>query len=335
MDESALDPHFTQCFDLAKLMFFYVPLNPYRRFLGNIQRREYLTGLCVHYFVLFSQLLLILLYILFIVEALAKDGDFLITVATSAWLVLAFAAYMGTWCIFAYGQEVADLITLLYELFPKTKEESALIEAENWTRDWANKMILQRNTFISAVLGMSILPIIRSIVKFSLNGQWENELPILIWIPFDPLVMPIYPFVYIAEIWLFLVNTCITVALEATVGAVAILICLQFKKVGLQFRSIKFGDYQADMKALIQAMQSHNRIIALAEKARDSFSIILFFTYLSSSMVICMYTFLIMTEKDMVVNFQYSVCLTCFLIYVAIFGYYGNMMIDYVSKGGC
>lgn len=89
MEESAVDPHFSQCFDVANLLFFYMPLNPYRRFLGNISRREYLTGLCVYYFVLLSQLLLILLYILFIADTLAKDeDDFLITVATAVWLVL-------------------------------------------------------------------------------------------------------------------------------------------------------------------------------------------------------------------------------------------------------
>lgn len=332
MDFTANDPHFAQCFDLANLMYFYMPINPYRRFLGDIPRREYLTGLCVYYFVLFSQVLLILLYALFVLDAIVNDGEFLAYIATSVWLVLAVAALLYTWCTFEVGQDVADLIALLYEAFPKSREESAEVDAENWTRDWANKMIVQRNVFVTAIIGMLISPFIRSMVRFAKSGQWENGQPLLIWLPFDPLVMPIYPVVYVVEAWFLLVNTCITVATEAAVGAVAVLICLQFKKVALQFQSIKFGNYNADLKSLIRVMQLHSKTLELAKTARKTFSIILFITYLTASMVVCIFVFLIVNENDFVNNVQYLVNLVCFLFYVAMFGYYGNLVIEYVSE---
>lgn len=334
MDDSALDPLFTQCFASAKRMYFFMPLNPYSRFLNQMSRREYWTGVCVYYFVLFSQLLVTLLYFLYILDSMKdKDGDFLGSSASYALLILAINSYVITWNIFSFGPAVADFITNLYDTFPKTNKERVDLEVEKFTNDWSKKIKHLRNFFLLAVFGMTLSELLKSLAKYAFTVEWKPEMPISIWLPFDPKRMPIYPFAYAGECWLFLVNTCMMVAFEATMGGIIMLICLQFKKVQFEFRSIKFGSFNSDMKALNEAIKLHNRTLDLADKARTTFSVFLFINFLFSSMVISVFTFLLFTERDPVVKFKYCVNSFCFMGYVGMYGYFGDQLFDHVSIG--
>lgn len=314
-------------------MYFYMPLNPYSRFLKQMSKRQLLIGRGVYYFVLFSQLLLITLYFLYILESLmdGKDGDFLRSSASYVWLILAMNSYFITWNIFASGPKVAELIAVLCESFPKTKEERNDLEVEPFTNKFLNMMAALKFVFGGTVVVMTLSQILRSVLILLWTGQWKPEMPLSIWLPFDPKMIAAYPFAYVGECWLFLCNCCILVAFEATMGGVILLICLQFRKVQFRFRTLNFGDYKTDLKGMIEVINLHNRTLDLAEKARQTFSISLFIIFLFSAMVICVFTFLMFTEKDPIINFQYFVNLACFLVYVVLYAYYGDQLFDYVS----
>lgn len=327
-----IDPLFDKFFDAVKLFYWYVPLHPYRRFTGPVSRKLYYLGVFCYYLVLISQLLEIFLYAMFILESLATDGDFLVTAGTAVWFILNFSAFQAMYFSWNSGPKLAKLINRLHENFPKTTQEKHPINAEEWAEEWSAKMRLQAIVFVVAVNGMCFTPLILSLVGYLLNdGVWISQLPLTLWLPFNPLQMPQFPFIYTIEIWLFMVNTVILVALEAVMGAVTMLICLQFKAVAEKFRSIQFGNYQRDLSVVRRTMKCHNIILDISTEAKKLFSFSLFVVFLFASMVFCIFMFLILNEQRLFIKGQYTANLICFFVFCAVFAYYGNVMIDHVS----
>lgn len=327
-----VDPLFDKFFDAAQLLYWYVPLNPYRRFLlGTPTRRALIIGRFLYYFVLFSQLTLLTLYAMFLVDSIANGGDFLITAATFVWFIIDINAIQALYFSWNSAGELVALFHDLHDHFPKTRQEKALVDADKWAQEWTSKMFVQTTVFVTAVVGMCLQPFLLSLVGYLSDGVWRNQLPLALWLPFDPLVMPVYPVVYLVEMWFFLVNSVIMVAVEAVLGAVTMLVCLQFKGVAHKFRSIAFGVYKQDVVAMREAIQAHNIILDISNKTRNVFSVALFFIFLLSSIVICIFGFLILNERHAFSRFQYINNLICYLVFCSVYGYYGNTLIEHVS----
>lgn len=330
----AVDPLFDKFFDGTKLFYWFMPLNPYRCFISPAPRKstEFYFGRLCYYFVLLSQITLGILYGKFLVDPEANKGDFLVTAASAVWFILVGSSYQAVHFAWNSGRQLRALFLRIHELFPKTAEERRCVSAEAWANSWTVKMKVQTIVFVTAVFGMVSMPLVSPFVVYVRGGEWHNELPLNLWLPFDGLAMMVYPWMYLVEIWLFLMNTVPLVAVESIMGAVTMLICLQFKIAAEKFRRIQYGDLRKDAEALREAIEYHNRTLDLSLMSKKVFSVSLFLIFVISSMVICIFMFLIINEEEAYTKSQYATNLVCFGVYCAVYAYYGNTMIECVSR---
>lgn len=327
-----MDPLFHQFFNPSVQMYWYVPLNPYRQFKALISRRQLILGHLCYYFVLCSQALVMFLYAMFIINAISTGGDFLVTAETFVWLILVINASQFVYFSMNSAGQLGEIYRSLYEIFPKTEEDKGLVNARDWAAKWTFKMKVQNFVFIFAITGMMVNPILLSLFHYFQNGTWIDQLPLHLWFPFDEFRWPIYPLVYLVEVWFFLVNSLVIVAVVASLGAVSMLICLQFKSAAQRFRSIEFGQsYKRDLLALEQAIQYHNRVLDISTSIRQVFSFPLFFISIISSMVICIFMFMVVNAEQGYDRLQYSANLISFLVFCLWNSYFGNELIEHVS----
>lgn len=334
MDPSAVDPVFSKCFELANIMFFYMPINPYRLFLGHVSPRELLTGRAAFAFVLLSQCLVILLYVVAMRNSLVIDGDFVAMVMTFPFLALVLNAMATTICLWIHGPQIGALIRQIHEVFPRTEKGRQQIGSGDLTRNFISLMKVQKYSYVLGVGGLLSFPLIKTLFTFAVRGEWEGQLPLLIWLPFDPSPLPLYPFVYALEIWLLFVGSCILVSSVVTIGAVSVLLCSQLKMVALRFKALRYGHVEGDARAVVELIQLHYWVLDLAAQARQSFSAVLFFTVTLSSVIICTFTFLTVVEENLLANLHYPAMLISFVVFCVIHGYYGQLIADYVRVFG-
>lgn len=326
-----IDYTFDRFFWALKYLYWYLPIHPYRRFVAPVSKTTMFFATIWFYFVLVSQIFLLFMYCLSVTIALAQGGDFLVTSATMVWLILDINAIQSLYFSWNSWKEMGELFQVLHDVFPKTPQEKDAVDAITWEQRWTYKMKVQTVVFIMAVLGMVSIPLMKSILEYFIEGVWRNQLPMSLWTPFDAYVWPYYPWVYLLETWLYFVNTWIIVAVEAIMGAVTMLVCLEFKRVAIRFRSIPYGNFKNDIKEIKDAIEYHNLIQNISLKMRQVFSMALFCVFVVSSMVICLFLFLIINERGIYARLQYTMNLVCYLIYCSVYGYYGNEVIEHVS----
>lgn len=332
MSSFVVDPLYDKFFKSAKFFYWYMPLNPYRLFLGPLTSLEFIYGRFCYYLVLLTQLFLMLLYIMFLINAVAFGKDLLIVAATFVWLALNILTIYYMYFSWNSGQEMVDLLHALHDLFPKPEDTQERANADRWAREWTAKMTVHTSVFNVAITGMVSMPIILSFVGYLETGSWVNHLPLSLWIPFDALKMPVYPFVYVLEIWFILVHTYIGVAPLCIMGGATLLICLQFKSVAEKFRNLQFGRHQDDLLKINDAIMSHNRVLEVSSRIRTVFSVPVMMIFVLSSTVICIFMFLAVNEEDAILQIQNTINVICFLIFYGFINYLGNLLMKCVSR---
>ena len=204
------------------------------------------------------------------------------------------------------------------------------MDAEGWAQRFSHKMRMQNTIFVIASISMSVTPFLLSLLAYLKEGVWVGQLPLSLWIPFE-VTAPVFPFVYLGELWLFYTSTWILMGVEATLGGVTMLICLQFKVVAHNFLSMRFGESRANLQAMERAIRYHNRVLDLSTRISELFSVTLFLLFVTSSMVLCIFLFLIVNERDPFTRTQYIINSVCFWGFCSVYAYYGNELIENVS----
>lgn len=329
---SVIDPMFELFFGPAKYFYWYMPLNPYRLFLGPVSTREFIFGRFCYFFVMSSQLLLMILYALFLVRAINNGEDTLIIADTLVWLIIDVNALL--FLIFSWnsGKDIAALLQQLHNIFPSAEDVIERGNAIRCAQEWTSKMNIHTALFNTALFGMVLMPIIWSVVGYYQTGFWNNYLPMNLWFPIDVLVMPVYPLVYVLEIWLFVASTYIILAPVKVLGAITMLTCLELKSVADRFRYIPYSNHCNDLLSLADAIRRHNRALEIASKIRTVFSVPILIIFALSSIIICLYMFLLINWGNSFAIFQYTANLAAFLLFCWFNSYIGNEIIQHVSS---
>lgn len=322
-----IDPLFSHFFERVQYLYWHMPINPYRLFLGPVSTRELFFGRICYYFVLLSQFILLILYTLFLVKSI-KSEDILNSAGTFVWVLLDIIVLYFTYFSWNKSREVAALLKQLHDIFPI--DERGRDIAKLCANNWAWRINLQTIIFNTTVCGMLSTPILWSLVGYIQNGVWINLLPLKVWFPFDPLQIPMYHFVYLLEMWLYAVNLYIIPALGAILGGVTMMISVQFQIVANKFRNIEFENEKDDLLALEGAVKYHNETLEISTKISALFSVPLLIIFVLSSMVTCVFLFLAVHGKVTSDRIQNKVNSVSFLLFCAFNSYYGNYLIDTV-----
>lgn len=335
MSESSsfvVDPQFNQFFEAAKFFYWYMPVNPYRLFLGPVTTRQFSFGRICYYLVLFSQLFLLAHYAIHIAKLMSYNGNLLKCLATLVWLIFDLNAIHFIYFSWNSTKDVVDVLHQLYKDFPMTEKSRVRVSSEMWAHNWKSKMDLHTSFFNAAITGIISMPIALSLVDYFQTNIWVNQLPFDLWYPFDAHALPVYPMVYLLEVWYLLINTYIIVAPIKILGGITMLICLQFKGAADRFRSIQFKCNRKDFLAIEDAVVFHSRALDISSKVRTIFSAPLLVIFVISSMVLCIFTFLAVNEEDAILRVQNTVNVISFLLFCCFISYFGTALIEHVSR---
>lgn len=327
-----VDPLFEQFFEAAQYFYWCMPLNPYRLFSGPVSTREFVLGRVCFYSVLFSQLLLLVLNVVFLVDAVTIGKDALIIADTLLWLILDINAIYFLFFSRNSANDIVALLHQLHECFPKPENKRSREIATNRAKGWSSMMNLQTALFNTSLVGVLLMPIVWSFVGYFQTSVWTNKLPINMWFPFDEFSMPAFALVYLLEIWLGIVSTLIILAPIKLLGACTMLICLQFKNVADSFLHIKLlGIYRDDLPLLRDVILRHNQTLVIADQIRKVFSIPLLVVFGMSSIFICIFMFLTVNIGDGFTRLQNAANLVAFLLFCWCNSYIGNELIEHVG----
>lgn len=323
---------FRDFFKIIKVYWSYVPINPYSQFVKPSTGRDLTLVKILFWIVLASKFLMVSSEIWFILELLMdKETPLDVTVAASAisWLMMALMAFEATTMMYRNSVPITRLLHRMNDLFPRGDQTVAKAQLKFWN--------VIPNTYIrvSFVTTMVIIfgPLIASIIYYLFTGRWEFQLPMYLRYPFDPYAPAIVVFVYAWEAWVVCASTMILSAIALLVGAMVMQMCLQYKMLANDLQALKFrpNNYAEDRAKLVVLMQKHSQLIEVGQELHDSYALTLVVNYLLSSMVICLFCFLIAATDDTSTFVIVSIDLCCFLCYNSIFSFFGQQLIDSVS----
>lgn len=327
----SIDPTFGKFFEAGNIWYWYVPMSPYKQFSDPFTGLRYYLIRALYYFVLFSMVLLLTLDLIYLATSFASEGDFIHSLTVTVWFVCAVNAYQTTLFTWNRGREVIELLTVLHDDFPKSDSGKKQVDADGIAKDFVAKSGALVKLFFIAFTGMCVAPIVNLIIGYFSNGQLVLQLPLILWFPFDALAMPVYPVIYLLELWFFSLNTFIVLANAALLGAITMVICIQFKILALDLRAMEFcGNFERDFKVMEKTISAHNRILFATKRTKEMFAFQLLVSFTIASIVICIFMFLIVNERQVFLSAIYVTILLCYLAYMGVFAYFGNEIIENV-----
>lgn len=332
MVRPGIDPFFDKIFMVGDHLYWYMPLNAYRLYSRPCSKTVFALRRVLYYFVLVSLVVLLYLYFRNFMNAIL-DGNFLVGLSIIVWFILAINAFQLMIFTWNASPDLIELLQLMHDDFPKTPEERTRMDMENVVKDWQRHMGILVNMYKLTVSGFCAAPMLISVVKYFIDGIWINQLPIYLWFPFDPLVMPIYPFVFVAVIWLFYLNCFIVMANSVVFGEFTMVVCMQFKSVAINCQKLQFtGKFASDLRAVEAIIKEHNRALFIADRMQNLFSFNLLIIYTTAALIFCIFLFLVQNESSLILAWQYLYSLVAYFSYQYVFAYFGDQMIVNVSN---
>lgn len=327
-----VDPTFGSFFEAGNAWFWYMPVNPYRQFSNPIKGLKFTLCRALYYFVLSSLALSMLLGAIYLVKSISSGGDIVEISKGVLWVICTVSAFQSSLFLWNRGPALVELFKFLHDLFPKSDAEKASVGAKIIAKDCRHKNICFATLFYVSFIGTLTGPLFLSANRYWSEGLIKLELPMVLWYPFDPLAMPWYPFVYILEVWFSCVTTFIFMATPSLLGAITMVIKIQFKMLELELHNLDYsGAYQYDLRILQAAIQKHQRALYATKTTRNLFSLQLFFAFAIASINICVLVFLAMMAREPIEYLVYLTGILCYLAYTGAFAFFGNEFIERVS----
>lgn len=316
----------------AKWMCFHLPICPYVQYESPSTGLR-LVGVQLLFWVELASLVLIFLGELWFIWDLFHSAE--ATANTSvwatafAWVALTVIGFESTVMLYRNSHRIAQLLRKLDSLFPTMDQEVAHEQFQHW------QLIFRLYNWVygGTIFIMIIMPLTVPAVRYLLTGYWNFELYLYIRYPFDKYAVPWVMVAYVWEVWVILGSTCIFSVVMVLVGAMTMQMCLQYKLLANEFKKIKFcaGNYEGDRLRLIQLMDKHRELIDIGQKMNDVFTFSLLVNYLLSSIIICLFCFLIATAHDSFMGTLMFIEITSFICYTTLLSYFGQLVIDTVS----
>lgn len=332
MARAAIDPYFDKIFMVGDDLYWYMPLNAYRLHSRPCSKTTFFWRRVLYYFVLVSLLLLQFLALKNFVHAVL-DGEFIVSLTIVVWFILAVNAFQLMHFTWHSSPDLIELIKLMHDDFPKTPEERQRMDLDNLVKEWQRSMGILVLIYKLTIAGLCAAPLLNSVIKYVTEGIWLNQLPLFLWFPFDPEVMPIYPFIFALEVWFFYINTYVVMAHSVVFGEFTMVTCMQFKSVAKNCRSLKFtGNYASDFRAVEAIIKEHNRALYIAQRMQGLFSLNLLIIYTTAATIFCIFLFLVQNEDRISMAWQYLYTLIAYFFYNYVFAYFGDQMIVNVSR---
>lgn len=328
-------------FATTRHFLFYDRLNPYRQFLEPVHRRSSLLLGQLQRTLVFSSLLYAICgQVTEMYLGYSRTGNIVQVTESLAWVIVAVISLDICVTFHSKSAAILDVLSSLRRLFPQGGGGGG----EEQAKDLQLNLLLDPLVFIMTVfqrcykttLAFKILvPLAQALVRLLRAGEWEFQLPLHIWFPFDPQHLLVLPLVYAFEGWAAFLSTGPMVVMTALIGGITSVLCVQLKVLGHSFRS--FGGNKSpaeDLREFVGLVQRHRELISLSEDSKAVFSSFLLRNYVLCSTGLSVFMFVAVTSDNTEVVVEYVGDVVCFNFYIATMSFFGNRLIEHVSAGG-
>ena len=189
--------------------------------------------------------------------------------------------------------------------FPTDAWNQHVFEVENYLR---TLRIFRKITIViysTIYIQLISVPFFQLFYRWFTSSEFDIDLIIQCYIPFDYSNPFVYSIIYIFHSWIFLVNVLALFSNEMLYFGLMIILSMEFDILGHVISEIDpRNDQEAAMKEIKTFIKIHQELIEIAEQLEDIFSLILFVNIFGMIYLICGTAFLsVVSQKIQIYNF--------------------------------
>lgn len=330
---------FDDYFRLPKFLMSIIPLNPLAQYhvrTGGVRRALLIA---FYFFTLASLLFICGGKTVFLVDIIKKKALITDIAGCAGWLIMGTMSIDALWMLYYNRDNIISVIKQLEALFPKTLPEQTGARVHFQLFKWNRLIMIFLRFYTGTFLTASLTTIVYALVGYYTEGVWHYDLPMFITYPFNPYRMPLVVVLFVFESWAVMLTTIPLASMGLMLGSITRLLSLQYQILGTDLNNMvpQQDAYARDVAELGHLVRRHNRLLDLSVEIRQLFSLTLLINYLFSSVVICLFTFTVANATKMqegykgyIDSFGLGCCICAFLLYNALYSYYGNQLIEKV-----
>lgn len=326
---------FRDFFKSARWLFTYMPINPYAQFEEPLVGRRHTKALLLYWLAMAFLLALLAGELWFLWHQIRTTNDIIEVAQGIAWLALTVMGIEATVMVLRKGPQITRIIGELDRLYTITLAETELIRSQY---KMCNQIVgFYKTIWAGACIVVVGEPLMLAIVGYLMSGQWTFTQIMVIRYPFDPYQGYWIVVVQLWEGWRVVGSTVILSAITVLLGTIIMQIVLQFRILAKSLAALDLhsaATYHRDLQQLTILVQKHNELLRLAQDIQDAYSFSLLVNYLLSSVVICVFSFLIASIRDpsnLIIFFNH---LFAFVSYNFTYSVFGQQLIDNVRVNG-
>lgn len=141
------------------------------------------------------------------------------------------------------------------------------------------------------------LPIIFPI-WFSYFIYGTMEMPVKYWFPFDAFKPSTFPIVIIWTDWVAWVSLIYITATDSLLYVLIIVIAMEFDFLKIELMNLKFLPNQERAEKIKLLIDHHNKLLSTSDKLQDIYSLEFLFSFVGSSMIMCIIVFRLVMAAD-------------------------------------
>lgn len=234
-------------------------------------------------------------------------------------------AFMGIARIISINfrkKEFQRLMETLSDIFPGTKKDQIAFEVSGYYKRF-NRMRIALTGFI---MTGGIIFLVGPFEKLVSTGNWINKLPFPNWYPFDQYNLKIYNFVLLSQMYHI---TCINVTVfnpDIMLYACSTLISMEFDILCKRLRGLEKCQSDEVVKELNILTERHDTLLKISEDLQRVFSVSIFVNFSESSLLICLYGYLLSLATNLTDFIHHANLLLVTLVQVFMMCFYGTKL---------
>ncbi|XP_022829617.1 odorant receptor 4-like [Spodoptera litura] len=329
--------HFEECFKrinvFLKLIGLSIDNDDHNKTMVQRLRKHWMCF--IHFF---SFNILVLGEIIWLIQGLIYGVTLWEITYLTPCLTLCFLGNFKVYFFLRHMHHVSELVKALRQLHSSIKEtdEGMADEAKKWLLFLTSISNLILLLFILGATAFALGPFVISGSHYYTTGEIKLFVPFLIWYPFDPFDIRIWPFVYLNQLWAAWVAIFSVYGPDCFFFTCCTFIQIQFLKLQHDMETmVKEGSrdreestkntFKAD---LVDIVNKHRELMRCVDLLETIFSKSTLLNVMTSSLIICAAGFNLMAIKNLALMAPFTSFLTFGFSQIFFHCYYG----DYIMR---
>lgn len=223
---------------------------------------------------------------------------------------------------FLHKDQIFEVLSILKEIFPKTKVKQNAINLESYLRPFK----LFSKCYISFMIFIQASMLVLIVNSYVMNGT--DQLAIKMWLPFsysdDKVFIALHVWIY----WLSFNIIVLVYGVDLLFFTILTMVSMNFDILKVEAETIGAQDTSADetMKMIRDLAMRHERVISLCDQLEGIFSSTLLYNFAQSAILICFVAFQLSSLRDIFLILWYVPYLAAVCNQIFFVCYLGQML---------